>query len=115
MTPKFVKMPPPHDRSLWVKVYFQVRDNRTGVVKRLDGEKDIWGDPDTREGFGVSDFSYSMGNYSCDCNRSIFFDRANGTDHPNKHHTCGHDRFDLNVFLSDGTPIYTEFGDHKTD
>lgn len=46
----------------------EIQDTRTGEVRvhREDSEWDL----------GGYEYQWGCGNYSCDCNRSIFFDRA---------------------------------------
>lgn len=55
-----------------------------------------------------SDFMWSEGNYACDCNRGLFFERARGkevVDSP-----CGSGRFVVEkiIRLSDGKTVYSE-------
>lgn len=60
-------------------------------------------------------FIWELGNYSCDCNRYLFFERALGTSEeeidardPNK---CGHADYRVNWIRNDetSTVIYTEY------
>ncbi len=51
-------------------------------------------------------FIWSDGNYSCDCNRSIFFAQSGGADHDDQ---CGDERFRVNLVAPDGRVFYREF------
>ena len=52
-----------------------------------------------------SDYLWTDGNYSCDCNRELFFCRAAAEDEPEEH-ACGESRFAaLKAILPDGTEI----------
>lgn len=42
--------------------------------------------------FRLADFMWSEGNYSCDCNRELFFARWRGEEEPAEH-CCSEDRF----------------------
>ena len=49
-------------------------------------------------------FFLTRGNYGCDCNRELEFERANGIEIKNEH--CSHDRFSiLYAELEDGSKI----------
>jgi hypothetical protein len=59
----------------WVAAVAEIRDNATGVVREHESHETMMdGDPDP------GDFIWSDGNYSCDCNRRLFFARAAGED-----------------------------------
>lgn len=51
-----------------LKVNVDIRRNADGVVRRFV-DKNYYGD-----------FNWSEGNYSCDCNRHLFFERAGGVE-----------------------------------
>lgn len=56
---------------------------------------------------GVS-YKYGMGNYSCDCNRYLFFERARGrglgdADPVHDEHECGETKFVVEMILERGT------------
>lgn len=38
-------------------------------------------------------FMWQEGNYSCDCNRGLFFDRANGKEKEFNEYTCGESKY----------------------
>lgn len=56
-----------------------------------------------------SEFWWSEGNGSCDCNRELFFLRAKGEDEPDEVQ-CGEERFCVRVSDADtGEVFYAEF------
>jgi hypothetical protein len=84
---------PPHD------VIITIRDNSTGVVRTGLMKEYQYYD---------SDWIWSDGNYSCDCNRTLFFARIGGDPEPTDE-KCGHDRFDITVVDAvTGKTIYDE-------
>lgn len=52
------------------------------------------------------DYIWSEGNYSCDCNRALFFARAGGEDDPN--HDCGSGAFLVEITGTDGSVLYRD-------
>jgi len=69
----FVKKEPPHDKSLWVKIAILIQDNKTkeNVFYLDDGIYD-------EENKTASTCIWEDGNFSCDCNRYLFFQRQKG-------------------------------------
>ena len=60
------------------------------------------------EGWGGDIFYFSEGNFSCDCNRSLEFNRAIGDELEESN--CGETAFSIKVEDSEtGEPIYFEF------
>lgn len=59
----------------WVATVAEIRDNATGIVREYQNDA-ILEDGD----FEPSAFIWESGNYSCDCNRRLFFARAAGED-----------------------------------
>lgn len=72
---QIVKHPPPHDTSTWVKIVAHIRNNKTGEI-RVYKTEGIWDD----EYNEVSTYIWKDGNYSCDCNRKIFWGYAGNED-----------------------------------
>jgi hypothetical protein len=72
------------------------RKNETGEIVAYD-EHSIWfyddGDPDP--------FMFEEGNYSCDCNRGLFHDRAKGLEPGWDEHDCSHDKYDVDLYNAD--------------
>jgi hypothetical protein len=95
---------PPHDKHTWVAIIHEIRDNRTGEVRRANDEailNEETGEPST--------YIWSDGNFSCDCNRQLFFWRAGGED-DTREHQCGHERFSVRLINPEtGRVFYDEF------
>jgi hypothetical protein len=72
-------------------------NNETGAVRRYR-EDSVWND--------TGEFMWFEGNFACDCNRHMMFQRARGEE-PEWHTPCGHTRYTvLNIELPDGTLVY---------
>ena len=55
------------------------------------------------------DFQWSENNYSCDCNRRLFFERAGGREPEEHEMPCGEGRFlVVSIIHPDGRLLYTE-------
>lgn len=92
----------------WVCVVACIRSNKTGEVRRyltqdvlMDGED------------APSAFIWERGNYSCDCNRALFFGRAAGLkDEEMSDCRCGDGGYSLNLENpATGKVYYREFDD----
>jgi len=104
MTPLiFHKKEPPHDQSSWVRCLIEIKDLSSGET-RFSTSDLIEGDEK-----GIpSLYIYQDGNFSCDCNRGLFFGRSVGIE-PDEETCCGDDRYSLNVYSIGGEIIYKEF------
>lgn len=90
--------------SVWVATTVEIRDNKTGFVRELPFD-DILSIGDEEP----SDFIWVNGNYSCDCNRRIFFDQASGGD-GNFESACGQGAYSVRVRnKKNGDVFYDEF------
>jgi hypothetical protein len=81
-----------------------LRDTRTG-------EATVYYDDGWWTDGAFSDFIWSEGNYSCDCNRFLFLKRAQGCEEPaDDEGPCGDGgiAIDRIVDLTTGTTVYTE-------
>lgn len=86
--------------------YVTMRENASGKTVRFVMREIAWGDG--------SEFWWSEGNYSCDCNRELEWREANGLprfreeeDIPEPH--CTSDKYAVvKIELSDGTVVYAE-------
>ena len=63
----------PHDDLTWVKIIAHIRKNETGEIRQYETHEIL----EDGEWF-PSVFNWEENNYSCDCNREIFFERSNG-------------------------------------
>jgi hypothetical protein len=77
------------------------------IRRNADGEVRLCPQPfEWEEG---SNFQWTEGNYGCDCNRELFFERAAGLDPDVMSATCGTDRYSVeHIELPDGTRIELE-------
>ncbi len=79
-----------------------VRDNETGetrvvIMDDLDGDE--WDEE-------VAEFLWLEGNFSCDCNRGIWFRRAGGEEEEPPDHDCGETRYSVAwIEFADGRRI----------
>ena len=88
-----------------------IRKNSTGEIRRYRMEDCAW-EKDSQESGGTM-WVWMEGNFSCDCNRELFFMRAAGEEDP-ENHDCGDSRFDLMEFiLPDGSHIDVPDGGHS--
>ncbi len=55
-----------------------------------------------------SEFQWTDGNYGCDCNRGIFFDRALDQEQEFESYECGSGRYKIRVTDDDGAEVYAE-------
>jgi len=83
----------------WVKVKAHIRNNATNVVRVYDTEEILKDDEEC-----PNDWSWTNGNYGCDCNRELFFLRANGDVEP-EDSVCSTGRFSVNL----QNPVTGEF------
>jgi hypothetical protein len=82
-----------------VKYTFAIRHNPSGEVRRYADSWD-WDDEDTMQ------FAYSEGNYSCDCNRELFFARAIGEERGFDGLECGEEAYSIPFATRpDGTQV----------
>ncbi len=90
--------------GVWVKIIAEIRKNDTGEIREYETCEILMNDEDY-----PNPFNWSENNYSCDCNRRLFFDRAGGGDEDwNTLCTCG--AFSVNLKnKKDGDCYYREF------
>lgn len=83
----------PNNGGNKMKVY--IRNNKTGEVRSIPWEYEVTPD----------DYLWSEGNYSCDCNRDIFFKQ--GTDEP-ENHGCGMNKYWVEIKDENEKVIYSD-------
>lgn len=92
------------EKHYYVKVIAQIRHNETGEVRDYETEDLMTGDetvPHT--------YIWEEGNYSCDCNRRLFFLRAKGEEEPEEV-PCGEDTFSVRLLnAKDKQEYYSDF------
>lgn len=88
-----------------VLVLVHIRNNATGEIRiHNDGN---WSKKDIDEGY--FSFQYGENNYACDCNRSLFFARANAEEDSDRDgdRECTSYKFSITqCLLPDSTDIY---------
>ena len=73
-----------------------LRKNSTGEVREIDGGE--WHE--------ASEFLWTEGNFSCDCNRAILFERAVGKEIDDDESVCGYTAYTaIKAFRADGVEI----------
>ena len=64
---------------------------------------------------GFPHYNYEEGNFSCDCNRALFFERAKGEE-TERERECGNTRYAINTVTLHGKPdkkVRFYDGEHK--
>lgn len=85
-----------------VPVVVNIRKNSTGEIRQKSDT--LCAD----EGGTVNPFVWEDGNYSCDCNRRLFFARANGEDE-DWEGDCSDGEYSVEISDSAGVLLYSEF------
>ena len=81
-------MKPRSEGATWLRCIIELLDTQTGETVGFEDCGSIWLD----EG-QPNDFMWGEGNYACDCNRFLMFERALGRE-PDLHlDNCGSDRY----------------------
>ena len=97
------KVTPPHNRSTWVQALALIKNNNTGEIRKYEDDM-LWVD-----GSGPNTWIWEEGNYSCDCNRSLFFYRAGGEDEP-EGIQCSDGKYSVNLYnVKNNECIFEEF------
>lgn len=98
----------PVDGGRWVRCIAHIRKNATGEVRRYGMDQILMEGEEH-----PSVFNWELNNYSCDCNRELFFGYAAGLkydDMPERE--CTHGQFSVNLENPvTGEVYYREFGD----
>lgn len=95
------------DKYVPVHVEIHIRFNKTLEIVTFD-DKALF----DKEEQSLFLFGWEEGNYSCSCNRSLFFSRAKGEE--DWIHDCGEGDFSVNIFNPQtGNCVYSEFEEVK--
>jgi len=78
-----------------------IRDNTTAEVRSLT-DRDLW----FAEDLEAAEFIWDMGNWSCDCNRGLFFAQAAGDD--DHESECGDERYTVWIEDETGKRLYED-------
>ena len=88
-----------------IKSIVHIKDEATGIIHQYKESGSVWLDDDGDYNF----YMWSMGNYSCDCNREIFFNNAVDKDSDIDNLECGDQiRYAVNIEI-DGEIVYQEY------
>lgn len=102
---EIIKPPPPHDKSTWIKIEVHIRKNETGEI-HIYNDDGIWNEYENC----FSDFIWEDGNFKCDCNRYLFFERANGKECIEEEIECSDGKYSVNIYNPKNKElIYREF------
>lgn len=88
----YTKDSPQLPSGRWVLCVAHIRNNATGEVRASDEVAII--EPGDRY---PSPYIWSEGNYSCDCNRELIFERAAGKEPADDSTPCTDGRFSVNL------------------
>lgn len=78
----------------WVKINAHIKEVSSGEVRVYETEEPIYL---VEGGLNLSVFNWEDNNYSCDCNRRIFFERANGIEIEFDEYDCSDGGFLVNL------------------
>jgi hypothetical protein len=88
-----------YDRPV-MKYTAQIKEVATGKIVEYHDEMEGWDDDYPDSPWHSIEFIWSEGNYSCDCNRALFFARgAQGTDEPDV--PCGETMYRCRITLEE--------------
>ena len=87
-----VKQAPPHDKSTWIEIIAHIRNNQTGEIRQYKDDA-IWDEDNGCPHL----FIWEEGNYSCDCNRKIFWGDSIGHEYEDEETPCGDGDFSINL------------------
>lgn len=76
----------------WVKIIAHLKNNETGEVRKYETSTCL----DDGEPYPHA-YIWEEGNYSCDCNRELFFDYAAGKQYDEIETVCSDGRFSVNL------------------
>lgn len=91
----------------WVEVIAEIRHNETGEIRRYTASE-ILGDGEAHP----SVFNWAENNYSCDCNRELFFGYAIGQsmEEIDRDDACSEGRYSVRLINPvDNQAYYAEF------
>lgn len=82
-----------------IRCIAHIRKNDAGEVRRYPFDESGEEDQDL-----PSTYLWEEGNYACDCNRELFFERSKGVEIDNE--KCSHNRFAVNLENAETGEIY---------
>lgn len=91
------------NKAKWVECIAEIRSNETGEVVEYETDEILYDGHKT-----PSTFNWIENNFSCDCNRRMFFDRVKGNEEED--FDCTYGLFSVNLKNKlDGVVYYREF------
>lgn len=94
----------PQKNGKWVATVVEIRDNATGIVREHQSFSIL-----VNGDIEPSSYIWEYGNYSCDCNRCLFFAHAAGEDE-DRERDCGNGAYSVRVRnKKSGRVFYSEF------
>jgi hypothetical protein len=63
----------------------------------------------------LGEYIWAEGNFSCDCNRGLFFDRAGGDEPEWAAHDCGETGYSIRICDEDGNILYDELAANSAE
>lgn len=96
--------------SIWVKCIAEIKNNATGEIREYETDEIL-----ERGDEYPSVFNWEENNYSCDCNRLLFFKQAkNEVTEEDWNVECSDGKFSVNLKnKKDGNIYYREFDSEK--
>lgn len=97
--------------SIWVKVIAEIKNNETGEIVEYESDEIL------ENGESVPNvFNWEENNFSCDCNRFVFFCRAKGLGFDiEKDSKCSDGKYSVNLKnKKNGEVYYREFETEKS-
>ena len=88
------------EKTTWVPVIAKITNRETGETREYKTELLTTDDYD-------GTWQWDEGNYGCDCNRRLFFERANGVELDLCSTPCGEEFFSVEL-VKDGVVIYSD-------
>lgn len=100
---KRVNKKPPHDTSIWVKIIARIKNNITGEIRDYCNDA-IWDEEKNEPALWI----WQEGNYACDCNRYLFFQRAKREKQVER--GCSDGKYSVNIYNAKNMELlYKEF------
>lgn len=84
-----IQKAPSHDTNMWIKIVALIRDNQSQEIIEFPCDS-IWDEKSSQPSL----FIWEEGNFSCDCNRAIFWNQVSKN---KRSEDCGHKRFPVNL------------------
>ncbi len=92
--------------ELYMPIKIYIRRNSDGVIRHYD--TDLNGN--VKDDGSFEPFVWEEGNFACDCNRRLFFERAINSNYDDDiDNDCGSTAYSVQITDKNGTILYDEF------